>query len=1146
MTPLFRVVALAVSLSLVAGGAFAAPAGTVTIDPIVREHLTYFDLDSAEPVDVIVTLAEAPAGPARSGRDTQLNRIRAERGNVFSHLRRNGVQVSPKHEFELVINGFSITVPAKQLPVIAATPGVTGIYENIPVVKEDVSESAVPNVAPELAVSTPAIKADAVWSTGLRGNGVVVAIIDDGVDYTHPDLGGCLGAGCKVINGYDFIDLDADPQSGYTTNATTKVTTRDYHGTHVAATAAGLKGVAPDAKIIAIRVLGTNVSGKVSNLDTVMAGAEFAMRNGAQVVNMSIGFQNVTGPSTNLYAQMTGNVMRSGVVWVNSNGNDGPTPYIPNMYGASPDVIATGNADVRLSVAPRTTVNATSEVLIGGLFATEFPQSMLGTALAVVDVGFGNTPASYAGKNVAGKIAIAMRGGAVGEDAAFVNKGLQAQAAGAAGLIVYNDAARAVDFSVAALAVPSFTMSYANGRKVIANPSITIATYNPGAQMNSGSSRGPTVDLVIKPDVTAPGTGIIAAVPYEYSATGYAALSGTSMASPHVAGAAALLRQAHPEWTTQQIKLALMNTATNLNDLTGASFRAIEQGAGFLNVARAVAPHVSIAPGSISFGQLMPQTSLTSTRTIGVTADSTYNVSLSFIRNYTGANVTLSAPVVFSGNTTLSLTATIAANAAAGEYEGYVNFVNAADPSDSYRVPFLFMYALPVGEVKLSKQFALSSATLAPNERIAVTFNAGRALADWYLGSSAGTRFTLNQGATGIGSKSFSWNVRTSAGQTLGAGHWNLGVWYKLNASDTTFTFSNTGIARFFVDKIAPLIAVETTLPSLTNVNVVKVKGAVGDSGMFSLGEVGGYVLVNGQKADLFPRVPGTAFGINAELAFDIDVTLNEGQNTIVVYAEDAAGNRSTQTVTLSTSLDSIAPVTTATHTPAPNAAGWNNTAASLQFIAIDGGSGVQDVRYSVDGGASVIGTSVAFNADGQYSVSYYATDKAGNVEAAKNASVWIDATAPVIVFAGNGTYTIDQTVSVTCTATDNLSGIAVTPCANALLAKQAWELPLGTTAVSATATDVADNSTTATATVTVKATFDSLATLTVRFSNGTPGNSLVAQLNAAKDAAARGKANACNAALRAYQNELAAQSGKALTAEQAATLSKLADALKM
>lgn len=1153
MTPLVRVVALVVSLSIVAGGGFAAPSGAVTIDPTVREHLTYFDLDSAEPVDVIVTLAAPPAGLVAPGaRSAQLNRIRAERGNVFSHLRRNGIHVSPKHEFELAINGFSITVPASKLPAIAAIPGVTGIYENIPVSPENVSESAVMNVSAELAISTPAVKADVLWSSGYRGQGMTVAIIDDGVDYTHPDLGGCLGAGCKVINGFDFVDLDPNPQSGYTTDATTKVTSRDFHGTHVAATAAGLKGVAPDANIIAIRVLGTNTSGKLSNLDSVMAGAEFAMRNNADVINMSIGFKGTAGPSTNLYAQLTGNVMRSGIVWVNSNGNDGPTPYIPNMYGASPDVIATGNSDVRVTVAPRTTVAATNEALIGGLFGTPFPASLIGTQLQVVDVGFGNTPAAYAGKNVAGKIAIAMRGGAPGEDAAFVNKGEQAKAAGAAGLIVYNDAARAVDFAVPALAVPNFAMSYANGRKTIASPLITVTTFNPGVQMNSSSSRGPTMDLMIKPDVSAPGTDIVAAVPYEVSATGYAALTGTSMASPHVAGAAALLRQAHPEWTTQQVKSALMNTATNLNDLTGASYRTIDQGAGFVDLTRAVAPQVSVFPASLSFGQLMPQSSYRATRTINVTANGAYSVSVSFIRNYNGASVTTSTQNVFNGTTPVNVTATIASNAGAGEYEGYVNFVNAADPSDSYRVPFLFSYSLPVAEVKLSKTFALSVATAA-TERIGVTFNVGRPLADWYLGTSGGTRFTANQGAATVGPKSYSWNVRTSAGQTLGAGHWNLGVWYKLNATDTAFTFGSASLARFYVDKTAPLIVVETTLPSTTNQNVVTVKGAIADSGMFTLGEVGGSVLVNGQRADLFPRVPATAFanlGVNSELAFDIDVTLAEGQNTIVIYAEDAAGNRSTETFTLKTSLDSIAPVTTATHTPAPNAAGWNNTAAALQLTANDSGAGVQDVRYSINGGslATVAGAAASVNltTDGQYTVSYFATDKAGNTEAAQNANVWVDTTAPVVTFSGNASYTVDQTVTVTCTTTDNLSGVTGAPCGAPLASIAAWQLALGNTVYTVTATDAADNSTTATATVNVKATFDSVAALTVRFSGGNPGNSLIAQLNAAKDAAARGNANAANAALRAYQNELSAQSGKALTAAQATTLNNLANALRM
>ena len=1159
MNVLSRTLAIAVCLAL-SVAAFAAPPDAVTISAELREQLSYFDLSSSESVDVIVTLAAEPAGVTgakareRGGsqsaaRDAQLNQIRTERGTVFSHLRRNGIDVSPKHQFELAINGFAISLPANQLPLLASTPGVTGIYEDVPMEREDLSESAVMDVQPELAISVPAIQAPALWTAGLRGQGVLVAIIDDGVEYSHPDLGGCIrAAGCKVVDGYDFVDLDNDPRNGFT--VTNGVATRDYHGTHVAATAAGLKGVAPDANILAVRVLGTNTTGKPSNLSNVMAGIEYSLRMGAQVANMSIGLLNAWGPSTNLWSAMTGNAMRSGMVWCNSNGNDGPTTYRAGMYAASPDVIAVGNADARPVNYPRTSVVATSEVLIGGSYGAPLPAWMLGVPLQVVHVGFGNTPAYYSGKNVTGKVVLALRGGAAGEDANFTNKADQAKAQGAAAIIIYNDAARMVDFSTAALSIPSFTMSHPNGLKVIANPTIVVENFSPGAQMSASSSRGPTPDLLIKPDVSAPGSGIIAAVPFDASATGYAALSGTSMASPHVAGAAALLRQAHPEWTTQQIKLALMNTAGNLKDLVGNSYGPIDQGAGMVDLSRAVSPNAVLTPGSISFGQLMPAAGYSATRSINVASNGgTYEVTTATIRNYAGVTVTTNSQFVSSGN--VNITATIAPGSASGEYQGYVNFVNVADPSDKYRVPFLFVHSVPVTEVNFSKYFAQSSNTLAPNERITVTFNAGRNLAAWYLGTAGNTALSAVQPATTAGAKTFQWNVRTAANQMLGEGNWTIGIWYKLAATDAVYTYSANAYVRMFVDKTAPGIALEGTLPALTNQRTVTVRGAVADSGMFTWGEAGGRVLVNGERADLFPRAPTVVFqgpGWNSELAFDKVVTLSEGSNTITIYAEDAAGNRSTQTFNLATSLDSIAPVTTATRTPAPNAAGWNNTAASLQFVSTDSGSGVQDIRYSVNGGAAVTtpGTTatVAFGTDGQYSVSYFAVDNAGNAEAAKNEAVWVDMTAPVVTFSGNIEYTLDQAVSLNCNATDNLSGVAGTPCAAALIAKQAWELPLGTTTVNITVMDIAGNTTPASASVTVTSTFDSLSSVTTTFLGGANGQSMIAQLAAAKDAAARGNTQAANNQLKAYQNEVAAQTGKSLTVAKAGVLHSAAQAL--
>jgi minor extracellular serine protease Vpr len=1045
-----RRVSLLLAIALVClGSQMTGSAGQrPTVHPHAQElglQIAAFDTSTAAPVTVIVELAEVPAsvaagrGPERAAlRQTQLNRVRAERGNVFSHLRRLGIQVSPRHEYELVYNGFLLTLPADQLPLLATVPGVIGIYPDLEVVRESVDDFEIA-LAPQLVNGVPAVGAPAVWDAGYRGEGMRIAIIDDGVDYTHPDLGGCLGAGCKVFDGYDFIELDADPQQGYTG------ADRNYHGTHVASIAAGAKGVAPEAGILAVRVLG---SGGISNLGTVMAGIEFSMQQDVHVMSMSIGFANTTAHSANPYATMTGNVVLSGVVWVNSNGNDGASgPYRPNMYGASPLVIATGNADARPTGFPRTTVLATGEALVGGTYGIPFPAALLGTALEVVDVGFGNTPEAYAGKDVSGRLAIASRGGALGEDASFVNKGNQALAAGAAGLIISNNVAG--DFSTVVLGLPSFTVSQVNGLAIRANPLIVVDTVNPGPQIAAGSSRGPTTDLQIKPDLAAPGTAIVAAVPFEVSSTGYASASGTSMAAPHVAGAAILLRQARPDWTPTDVKLALMNTATTLQTLHGLTFRPIEQGAGFLNVERALAPALSAYPGSLSFGQLGPA-SFAGTREVQISSTGTFDVSVQWVRSYAGVSASTSAAQVGAGQQSVELSVGIDPNAAAGEYEGYLTFTSTANAADAYRVPFLFAHAIPVSQFQLSKTFARSTTP----DIVEVTFSAGQPLADWYLGSFPGatgahTRFTANQGPLDPGMKTIPWNVRNSTGGGL-TGVWSIGVYYRLVGS-STFAFGNA-YGRLYVDNVAPLIGIDPGVPALTNQPEIVIRGAVGDVGMWTFGEVGGAVFVNGQRADLYPRAPAQIFTANNnELAFQITLQLTEGANEVAIYAEDAAGNRS---------------------------------AATIEFTIV------------------------------------------------------LDTVPPVITFAGARTYTVDEVVEVTCTATDAGSGVASTTCGGApLLLTDAWRLPLGPTTVSATATDYAGNTTNASATVTVAVTYSSLATLTSRFTSGALGRSLLAQLDAARSAASRGNLTGVNGALQAYQQEVQAQAGKQLTAEQAAAL---------
>ena len=1139
--------------------ASAAPPATQRVpEPpsALREQLAAFELGSQKPTSIIVKLASEPAAPyaaafenrgqavAEAARQSQLDKVRGERGRILGELARLGIRANPRHSYEEALNGFALTVPADQIALIAAIPGVAGIYADPEVLPDQapLGEEGVPTEAPELTESVPAIGAPAVWARGYRGEGRLVAILDDGVDYTHPDLGGCLGTGCKVVGGYDFVDLDGDPQEA----------PGDYHGTHVAATAAGLKGVAPGARILAVRVLGTNSTGKPSNLSSVMAGLDYAVRQGADVANMSLGLGTTYAPSTNLWGEMVSNAVRAGVVLANSNGNNGPGVYTTGVYAASPDTIAVGNSDARAASYPRTRLTATGETLVGGAYGTPFPAALRGVHLQVVDVGFGNAPSDYAGRNVVGKLAIAQRGGP--GDGAFLNKANQARAAGAIGLLIYNDAARAVDFTTAALSLPSYTLSYANGLKVIANPLVVIEDFNPGPQMNSGSSRGPTPDLTIKPDVSAPGTAIVAAVPFNVSSTGYAALNGTSMATPHVAGAAALLLQMHPEWSPLQVKLALMNTASNLVSLTGESYRTIDQGSGFVDLERSVEPAVAISPGSLSFGMLLPAGGYSATRALTVTprgSGQSYRVQVELLKSWPGVTATPSVSRVGTDAGSASLSVSVAVDpavAAAGDYEGYVRFINESNPEDSYRVPFLFVHRLPVSELALSDSFLGTAAN--GREAVDVSFKVGQPLADWYLGSMAGTRYTANQGAAQPGTRTFRWNGRNSVGQLLAEGNWNMGVWYRLPGS-TAFTFSLT-YTRFFVDRTAPALLVDAPAPGLVSNPLLSLGGAVSDSGMYSWGAVGGRVDVNGQPAELFLRAPAVRFPAqNSELAFSRDVTLSEGMNTVTLYAEDRSGNRSTATFTYELRLDTRGPVTVATTSPGPNGFGWNSESVSVGLASTDeAGAGVREVRYSLDGApeVTVSGTAaqVLLETEGLHTVRYRAVDLAGNAEPVKSLVVRIDRTAPALAFTGGGSYTVDQTVQVRCTASDALSGLEADPCEGALVSDAAWNLPLGTTELPLQVMDRAGNVTSARASVTVRVTFDSLDTLSRGWVTGDSGlaNSLSALLDQGRSAAERGNAMAASNQLAAYRNHVAAQSGKAIPAERAATLIRLAEAL--
>ena len=460
---------------------------------------------------------------------------------------------------------------------------------------------------------------------GFTGKGVRIAIIDTGVDYHHPDLGGCFGPGCKVVGGYDFVGDE------YTGSASTPMPDPDPddcngHGTHVAGIAAanaaspsGVTGVAPDAEILAYRVFGCDGSGST---DIIVAAMERAVAEGADVVNMSLG-TDLSWTNT-LHALAAAQLLDTGVVIVASIGNSGAIgTYAAGAPGIGADVIGVAsyeNEEITLpvfTVSPDDTpagyqrANGAPAPPTGGTF----PIARTGTPTSTADACEPLPPGS-----LSGMVALVRRG-----TCGFYNKARNAELAGAVAVVLYNNAAGRLIPTVApptpsdpAVTIPVVLVSAAEGElidsRLAAGPvSITWTdTYGTfpnaplGGLLASTSSYGPPPDLSLKPDIGAPGGNIRSTWPLDLGA--YNIISGTSMASPHVAGAAALLLEARPGISRQELKTRLMNSADprpwSGNPTLGLLDVVHRQGAGMLDVSGAAQATTLVTPDSLALGEI--------------------------------------------------------------------------------------------------------------------------------------------------------------------------------------------------------------------------------------------------------------------------------------------------------------------------------------------------------------------------------------------------------------------------------------------------------------------------------------------------------------------------------------------------------------
>ncbi|MFK9091555.1 S8 family serine peptidase [Bacillus salipaludis] len=431
----------------------------------------------------------------------------------------------------------------------------------------------------------------------LTGKGITVGVIDTGVDYTHPDLKR------NFAGGHDLVDNDRDPME---TLAQGKAT---IHGTHVAGIIAAngkIKGVAPEAKIVAYRALGPGGGGTT---EQVIAAIDQAIKDKVDIVNLSLG-NDVNGPDLPISLALN-RAVDKGIVAVAASGNSGPNVWTVGSPGTASKAISVGASTPTMEIPSLLIEGMREKIRLQPLEGSD--QWAIDRTLELVDGGIGRKSEL---KHVQGKIALIKRG-----TLTFSEKAKNALDEGAKAVLIYNNMSGGFMGNLdTQLTLPVGSLTKGDGvilQKELKKRSVTarVLVNEERDRLADFSSRGPvTGTWEIKPDIVAPGVAINSTVP-----GGYLSLQGTSMAAPHVAGACALIKQAHPDWTPEQIKAALMNTA---KPLTGTAkiqvkrnegnigeaaestyYRTYEQGAGRIQVDEAIKAGSLVSPSSIRFGK---------------------------------------------------------------------------------------------------------------------------------------------------------------------------------------------------------------------------------------------------------------------------------------------------------------------------------------------------------------------------------------------------------------------------------------------------------------------------------------------------------------------------------------------------------------
>jgi minor extracellular serine protease Vpr len=553
--------------------------------------------------------------------------IAARGGKVLAH-------------FHDAMNGMKVEIARGEIAGLANLPGVVQVV-------------GVPMYDIQNTVSVPFIGAPAVWQgiPGFRGEHVKIAIIDTGVDYTHANFGGPGTVGAfaaaaatstgpadpalfgpnapKIKGGTDLVGDKynaADPSSVPVPDP--NPLDCNGHGSHVSGTAAGFgvtnggatyhgpynqaaysagfgigPGVAPLADLYMVRVFGCTGSTNV-----VSEAIDWAVHNDMDVISMSLGAPY--GAATSSDAIASDNAAKAGIIVVAAAGNNGPGLYVTSSPASGTQAISAAAMNARPFLANGVHIALSSGGGANGVEANGFKLPTGNVPAVILKSGsalsLGCNATDYPASGAAGALVIVSRG-----TCSFDIKVNNAQAAGAVAIGVVNNAAGFFNPLLNTAKVPFIELLQTDTATFVAAPSPVTAsvvtasvpdvTFRLAASFSSGGPR--SGDGALKPNITAPGVNVFSTA----SGTGTGGLfeSGTSMATPHVAGVAALAVQAHKNWKEPSVRAAVVETGLPSALL---DFSPRIEGGGLVQAVGATATNVTVHGdedgdlGLLSFG----------------------------------------------------------------------------------------------------------------------------------------------------------------------------------------------------------------------------------------------------------------------------------------------------------------------------------------------------------------------------------------------------------------------------------------------------------------------------------------------------------------------------------------------------------------